>query len=40
MYMYMFIILDELYKDVKEDYFSFNKIPRILFLHKQRYVNM
>ena len=28
----------ELYEKVKEDYSSFNKIPRILFLHKHRYI--
>ena len=32
----VWVCIGELYQDVQEDYFSFNKIPRILFIHKLR----
>ena len=40
MYMYThvhaFSFTEELYADVNGDFFAFNKIPRILFQHKER----
>ena len=35
---YVFYFTEELYADVNEDFFAFNKIPRILFQHKARYL--
>lgn len=37
-FSFLFNFLVETYCEVKDDFYAFNKIPRILFIHKARYM--
>ena len=38
-YILLYVHVGDVYGNVQEDYFAFNKIPKILFKHQKRYVS-